>query len=285
MAPINAIVRESVFLYERDGITPREVDILMEHKTADMAMSIAVECRARNRKDDIEWVDNLIGKYIDLPVDKIVAVSKSGLTAAAIKKAAAHKIEVRTLTQALRSNWPNEFFQLAMSKVVRYTRIEQVIIQTDPPTTRALQAEDSIVDDEGEVFGSLHDLVEDYYNRNFEPKINELTAERGLEIFGLIKDQDASLYITDGALIDNLSLIQDGDRRHRIISMGLKTASRFSFVAVELKDYLYHDMQVSTGTTTFDDLGVDVEITTLQRQGEDDIKLFTNTHLSNHLLC
>ena len=57
---------------------------------------IAVETRGRKRKDDIEWIDSLVGKYLDLNVQKIIAISYSGFSASAVAKARAKNIDALT---------------------------------------------------------------------------------------------------------------------------------------------------------------------------------------------
>lgn len=106
--PEGASVRESAMLRERGSVVEREVDVLVETTIADVTIRLAVECRDRSRADDIEWIDQLIGKYRDLPVDKVIAVSAAGVTKAASEKAGANKIEVRTLREALDADWPKE---------------------------------------------------------------------------------------------------------------------------------------------------------------------------------
>jgi hypothetical protein len=81
--PEGASVTESAMLREKGSSTEREVDVLVEARLADTVVRLAVECRDRSRRDDIEWIDQLIGKYRDLPVDKIIAVSASGVTKSA----------------------------------------------------------------------------------------------------------------------------------------------------------------------------------------------------------
>src|SRR5688572_759202 len=87
MVPEGATVTESALLRERSSLAKREVDILIEYEIAGTKLRIAVECRDRSRKDDIEWIDGLIGKYRDLEVDKVIAVSNSGFSSDAIEKA------------------------------------------------------------------------------------------------------------------------------------------------------------------------------------------------------
>ena len=104
MASDDATVQESVMLKEKHSSSNREVDILIEQSIAGHKIKIAVECRDKSRKDDITWIDDVIGKYADLEVDKIVAISRSGFSQPAIEKAIEHKIDTITLKQALRRN-------------------------------------------------------------------------------------------------------------------------------------------------------------------------------------
>ena len=79
MVPEGATVTESVLLKERNSESEREVDILIEDEIAGTRLRMAVECRDRSRKDSIEWIDYLIGKYRDLD-DHIVADSQTRLS-------------------------------------------------------------------------------------------------------------------------------------------------------------------------------------------------------------
>jgi hypothetical protein len=110
-------VEESVLLAERDGGTPREVDILLQSRVFGIDLRIAVECRGRKHKDDILWIDGLIGKYRDLGIDKVVAVSKTGFSQGAIDKAAASGIETLTLLKALETDWPTQFSRLGVAQL------------------------------------------------------------------------------------------------------------------------------------------------------------------------
>jgi hypothetical protein len=105
-----ATVTESGVLKERDG-TAREVDILIEWKFAGTDLQIAVECRDYTRQQNIQWVDQLIGKYKDLKVSKIIAISSSKFYMPAKSKAKAHGIEVITVNEALTKNWRAEIEQ------------------------------------------------------------------------------------------------------------------------------------------------------------------------------
>src|SRR6187402_968568 len=78
----DAKVTESADLIEEingDEIK-REIDVLIEKEVNGKMFRVAIECRDRNKKDDIEWVDSLIGKFVNLNVDKVIAVSNSGFS-------------------------------------------------------------------------------------------------------------------------------------------------------------------------------------------------------------
>src|SRR5258706_1618779 len=253
MAPVGAIVLESALISERHSSTQREVDILIEHAMVGIPIRIAFECRGRTRKDDIEWIDSLIGKYRDLPIDKVVAVSRSGLTPAAIEKASANKIEARTLEQALRTNWPDQFLRPELWKIVRYTDILRVYIEAVPPLTKKPLPNDTIVDDSGEVRGSFMEVMKDCHVQTVEPAIKEFTDQYGLDLFSNPENRGGPLLFGINVIAHNVYLKQE-DVVHHILSLIFQTTSRSSFVPVELEDYVYQDMQVSTGRTTLDEL-------------------------------
>ena len=77
IVPTGGRVTESAFLREDGTGQPREVDVLVEHNIAGHDISIAVECRDYTRDQNLEWIDNLIGKYSRLKVSHVVAVSSS----------------------------------------------------------------------------------------------------------------------------------------------------------------------------------------------------------------
>jgi hypothetical protein len=99
-------VRESVMLTDRVTGEEREVDVLMEGNFGGGKIAIAIEVRDQKRKQHVEWVDSVHGKYRDLPVDKVVLVSGSGFTTSALQKAATLGIEALTPHQEVSPNGP-----------------------------------------------------------------------------------------------------------------------------------------------------------------------------------
>lgn len=45
-----------------------------------------IECRLHKSKQNVKWIEELIGRRISLEADSVVAVSSSGFTSGAIKK-------------------------------------------------------------------------------------------------------------------------------------------------------------------------------------------------------
>lgn len=102
----DAEVTESAMLNDRRTGQPREVDVLVQGTMHGIPVAIAIEVRDRARKATVAWVEASRGRYEDLPVDKLVLVSRSGFTAAALAKASAYGIEAVTPSQNISPKGP-----------------------------------------------------------------------------------------------------------------------------------------------------------------------------------
>lgn len=126
-----AKVTESVELCE-NNITPpikREIDVLIEKTENKKTFRIAIECRDRSSKDDITWIDSLIGKYKNLPVNRVIAVSRSGFSKSAELKAKAEKIELRTTNEVIATNWKEEFIKLGFCEFIVDFKLIKLIVE------------------------------------------------------------------------------------------------------------------------------------------------------------
>lgn len=83
--------------YVADAVTGqrREIDVVVVD--AGGAPVLAIECRDRKRPADVSWIEQLATKARALGVQKTIAVSGSGFSAPALKKAAAAGIETRSI--------------------------------------------------------------------------------------------------------------------------------------------------------------------------------------------
>ena len=156
MVPKGATVTESAMLREHKTGQEREVDILIAQNVDGNELRISVEVRDRTA---VQWIDCMIGKYLDLPIHKKVAVSRSGFSKGARAKAEAHGIETKTLTQILTTDWPSEFTRLGFAYVERNDSIVDVAWDLDPPMERKPVPKDQYIDATGTCRGSLAELV------------------------------------------------------------------------------------------------------------------------------
>ena len=72
---------------------PRQIDILIRKGN----LLNHVECRIRKAKQNVNWIEELIGRRISLNANAVIAVSASGFTSGAIKKAAKYGIILNDL--------------------------------------------------------------------------------------------------------------------------------------------------------------------------------------------
>jgi Restriction endonuclease len=73
----------------------RQIDITIR-RAADLTL---VECRLHKERQDVKWVEELIGRKQSLRAVSVIGVSSSGFTQGAILKAAAHGIFLRGLDE------------------------------------------------------------------------------------------------------------------------------------------------------------------------------------------
>ncbi|MDW5290370.1 restriction endonuclease [Formosa sp. PL04] len=74
---------------------PRQIDISIKKDEK----ITHVECRIHKTPQNVKWIEELIGRKISLGVDSMIAVSASGFTSGAKKKAKAKGIIIRDLSQ------------------------------------------------------------------------------------------------------------------------------------------------------------------------------------------
>ena len=92
-------IRTNVKLEDTNGIK-REIDVLIEDFNVSPCCRIAFECKDYKKKVDIQIVDAVIGKFLDIPdIRKIIIVSTEGYTVSAKKKARKHNIELCTFSK------------------------------------------------------------------------------------------------------------------------------------------------------------------------------------------
>jgi hypothetical protein len=108
LSPEGAIIKSPDFLIDKVTGSKREVDVSIRFDVGSANILIAVECRNRNKPQDVRWMEEITTKHRDLGASKVIAISKMGFTADAIIKAKANSIELRTfdeITDNVINNW------------------------------------------------------------------------------------------------------------------------------------------------------------------------------------
>jgi restriction endonuclease len=145
LAPIGARIIESLMLRDLVSGHLREIDIAIDIPSGPRTIRVALECRDHKRPASVQWINELTGKYMHLPVDRIVAVSRSGFTKSARDKAAAVKIDLLTFEDAPNFDW-SSLSTAAQFVVVASMRYKWTSITLVPPlpTGAAAPAADPI---------------------------------------------------------------------------------------------------------------------------------------------
>lgn len=107
MAPTGAVVTSPDRIPDKVTGELREVDASIRYKVGTSPVLITIECRDRTAVEDVRWIEQLAEKQRGIGASISVAVSSSGFSEPAIKKAAAVGIQVRVLNDAT----PCEFVQ------------------------------------------------------------------------------------------------------------------------------------------------------------------------------
>jgi len=245
-------------LKEKHGTSNREVDILIVQSIAGHKIQIAVECRDKSRKDDITWIDAVIGKYADLEVNKIVAVSRSGFSQPAIEKAIEHKIETITLKQALRRDWPNEFIRLGICGIsLKYTRLDRVRFEIVPELTEKLQISFLVNSNEGEC--TIGELIQFVFQQAVNKAIPEYLRQNNLLTLFKTKADLLKPFLIEQhtPITTDLHFIDSGGVHHKITGLTVRTISEFSVDDAHVDHHIFGIKKalISTAAVSSDNLG------------------------------
>jgi len=269
MASPGDMVTESAILTERHGTVKREVDVLLEKSIFGTHVRIAVECRGRSAKDDVQWIDGLIGKYRDLNVEKVIAVSKSGFSRGAQEKAKANKIDLLTLKQALETNWPAEFARLGMALVARNDRPDSLQVITEPQIHGPLSLDTILVTESGRQIGTIEQVARTVYERR-RPEIDAEIGKQFLTFFKTLNDLTSHKVIAEISQRSANPMFIEGEQgtRYRVSCFILRMVCSFSYKPVTLEHYMLGEAQVSLGSLVGNEKNRTISISTIQVPGK-----------------
>jgi hypothetical protein len=208
----DAKVTESASLIEKNIVEPiaREIDVLIEKEVNGRIAKIAIECRDRACKDDIEWVDCLVGKYKNLDIHKVVAVSNSGFSRAAKLKAEANGIDLKTIDEALQINFGEEFRKLKLTYISHIFKLKNVTISFNPPSKKKPTPR-TLVYDDGCAIGNLEELTKVCYEEGTKKKLIPYHKQNFLNTFKTRADVERQMLIEHTIPINGLYIESEGE--------------------------------------------------------------------------
>ncbi|HXI11787.1 MAG TPA: hypothetical protein VNM92_03985 [Thermoanaerobaculia bacterium] len=263
LAPSGATVTESAPLAERGANKPREIDVLVEGTFADSPIRMAIECRDRSRTSDVEWIDALVGKYRDIDVQRIIAVSRKGFSAGAQDKARNNRIETRSLKEAMDTDWPAELMKLGLGRINVQYRIVSYTPETDPGWVSA--APPCFIEDPAGVRTSFGDFM-----TRITPAIGEIVSKKAFGRFKTVADLTAT-FMEDVTITPSVAQIisQEGSS-HSLLRLTLHCNVDVTFDVSVVKRELFGDgvVGVSSGLIQLPDNQKTFRITVIQVPGK-----------------
>lgn len=250
LAPLDATVKESVELPETgmSGVF-REIDTLIEVGAGLTRVRVAVESRERSRKGDIQWVDDLIGKYALLPIDRVLAVSNTGFSPAAKLKAEVHNIELLSPQDVTSTDWPSKFQKLGIVSLVSRLELVHIEFHTTPPFTGKVSLDHRIRCDDGSghaVEGSVREFIEEVRPAAIAG-IQKHISENFLSIYKTLEDLKKTAIIDRSLPGNSLSLLTE-DSCYRIDKVSFRVVSRNERTIAPVKHRLLgNDALLSSG--------------------------------------
>ncbi len=260
---------------ERGSGVLREVDILISRKLAGTQIRIAIECRDSQYKSDIQWVDYLIGKYRDLPVNKVIGITKKGFSHGAHQKAASAGIDTIHFERALKEDWSERFKYLSLHKTNRVDNvlsvgvlIAQLVREGEEPLD--LGPEDRGIslafDVEGNVLGSLLEEAKEAW----KGEISNLEGIIGDEYIRKCRfgGPGTAKVQTEAKLRPSRQVfVKARDRLHQVIEFKVRVESTFSAEPIATERFVMGDILASTAILTNDE-GPRLSILMTQDAGE-----------------
>lgn len=108
-APRGAVVTRNDHLPDIITGEARQVDATIRFRAGSTDILILIECRDRDRSEDVRWVEEMVMKLRGLAASKIILVSATGFTQPARAKAKHYGVELRELS-AISADEIHEWF-------------------------------------------------------------------------------------------------------------------------------------------------------------------------------
>ena len=265
LAPKGATVTESAMLEALDGSGPAEVDVLIELKVGEHTVRMALECRDHKRKQSVTWIEQLEGRYRHLPVDKVIAVTRTGYSKTAYIRAQASKITPLTLREALKTEWPAEFSKYVMGLMTWHQRLRTAYPTYSAETPPSMSGEELraalISDTDGSNASTFEQDVVTLYRKHSLAAVQESMGANQERWWagGPGKEWDVTVPFT----ATGRWLAAPDEMRYRLAAITLILTCRFELTEVNSRRYVYNEAKISAGTLEPSDEAVKYSFTML----------------------
>src|SRR5271156_1613885 len=147
----NAVVEESKMLTDLVSGEQREVDIYAEGTLAGHTVNIGIECRDHQRKQGVEWVEQMRTKHERLPTNLLILVSSSGFTDSAIAKANTYGIKTIAPTRADSDLAAEVAASLGVTMMAWHIRDAKLSVAASVPTAWLERNAHAVLDDDRKI--------------------------------------------------------------------------------------------------------------------------------------
>ncbi|MCM1988078.1 restriction endonuclease [Methanococcoides seepicolus] len=116
-------IKSPDFIIDKITGQKREVDISIKLNAGSIPLTIIIECRDRNSKQDSMWIEQLVTKCMNLNVQKVIAVSSNNFTEPAKTMAKHNGIETRILNQINKQDIESWFLGDSLEIMIKRSEI------------------------------------------------------------------------------------------------------------------------------------------------------------------
>lgn len=156
-------IAESEMFTDPSSGQAREVDLVIRSSVDGYEIVISVECTDRKRPVSVEWVEQMCCKHRDLPTHKLVLVSKSGYTKAALSKGRALGAKLLSIEAAERVDWAkyvnrsSRLFLIAVNAMTVVVPVSPTYTASSPFPGIPMQTE--FLDPEGKFHATAEEIA------------------------------------------------------------------------------------------------------------------------------
>ncbi len=248
----NTKIVESKFLKDFRNNKEREVDIYIETIVNNHQVRIALECRDHQRKQGTTWIEQIDSKYQNLPIDKVIAVSKSGFYKPAYEVAKHSNIQLLTLEDAVEKDWVRTVKNLDMMfiSIVRFKLIG-INFETDKNLFEKKSSEIQVFNNQNKCLDNLESYSQtlltnqEIYSKIYDNLVSSYDAK--CENF---KD-DSDLVKAQWTFRKKLILKDRYKFQAQLKSISYKFKCEVNNTSIPTKKFSYNKSQVATITKEF----------------------------------